>query len=347
LETESNRDDLASGGGEPAASSRAAPGGTAHQVFNLQIPADLQQGLASALQRAASSEPETRVKQPVRVELIKDREPTNFEKKTVRIGYWGLVIAFSSLLAASVAAWVVYGQLREMAGQTDLMDIAARQARRDSAEAGVAAARQLRIAQQQADAAQQQVAAVTRQMRVDQRPWIKFELGGPQNPAQPSQHAMPTFFVGQPATVPVNVTNTGKTTAEGIRGSLLVQIVPDGEQPIFPRRLALALPGEPEPRGTNAPPESWFISVLYPSDNTVFYFSRMKADGEFDTITLNEVNELNADTAYIYLVGQVWYEDVFGTTHWTKFCESTDHRKPTSKDSPVWRCAKYGAVDNN
>lgn len=109
---------------------------------------------------------------PIRVEVIKDDDLSNFEKKTVSLGKYGLIVAVASLLAACAAAVFVYQQFKEMAAQTEFLSRAAKQARTDSANSSIAIAEQLKIAQQQAKAAQASVQAIQRQTIEQERPWV-------------------------------------------------------------------------------------------------------------------------------------------------------------------------------
>ncbi len=70
-----------------------------------------------------------------------------------------------------------WGQFRETSAQTDILAISGRQARRDSAESGINTAKQIAIAQQQANAAQESVKAIRRQFAFAQRPWIQVDTG--------------------------------------------------------------------------------------------------------------------------------------------------------------------------
>jgi hypothetical protein len=72
-------------------------------------------------------------------------------------------------------------------------------------------------------------------------------------------------------------------------------------------------------------------------------------DGTEDPATSAEVNAIAAGTAHIYLVGQVWYDDIFGVSHWTKYCGNTTTKMlaPSDSSSPAWKCGRFGGVDSN
>jgi hypothetical protein len=313
LERKPDKEDGVGGGERAVASSRAAPGGTAEQAFSLQIPDGLRKNLESALERVNAEQREFKIDQPLRVDLIKDGELTSFEKKTVRLGYWGSIIAACSLVAACVAAWVVFGQFKEMAGQTDLMDIASRQARRDSAEASAATAKQLQIAQQQADAAQEQVAAVTKEMRLDQRAWVVATTFSLSNEPE----------VNKEFRVNVSVTNTGKTPA--------IKATQAASPFVWP----------------NEPPRVRFLRANKGSPVSTMVVPASANGISFDSapLTLTSDGDIYAYTHHltkVYVEAIVWYSDVFGNPHWTRICAYHTYGDALTKFS---FCTKGNEVD--
>ena len=94
---------------------------------------------------------------------------SSFERMTVGLGKWGLVIAALSLFAASVAAYLVFQQFKEMAAQTEVLSRAALQSRKDSAESSIATEKQLAALQAQITAAQNGASALQGQMKEAQR----------------------------------------------------------------------------------------------------------------------------------------------------------------------------------
>jgi hypothetical protein len=276
-------------------------------------------------------------KKPLSVRVIGDGELSLFERKTVRFGYWGVVIGGLSLLAACAATYLVFQQFKEIAKQTDLLGMAARQARIDSNENGKATAKQLSILQGQLT--QQRQA-----LEVDQRPWLKFEIGDPPN-GSGLVYAFPS--AGKPLKIPVRITNIGKTAAEKIKGVLFVQVIHIGNEPILPeRKLIFTMPGEKQPKGESYPSEGWVKGVMYPGEMDQGYYSRLKRGpagvGVEDPVTQAELDDVGNGRAHIYILGEVWYYDIFGVAHWTKFCQGdTFERLPTAL-----KCAHFNSVDN-
>lgn len=147
----------------------------------------------------------------------------DFESLTLRWARINAIFVGGTLFAIVITAIVFWGQWNEMAHQTDLLNIAARQARRDSAESSITTQKQLAIAQQQvsnaerqAKAAQDSAIAIQRQTEIGARPWLELSeiaLTGPM-----------TINVNGEArtTVHVVATNIGKTPAKEV--SLWVEL---------------------------------------------------------------------------------------------------------------------------
>ncbi|HEY5057110.1 MAG TPA: hypothetical protein VII58_13175, partial [Acidobacteriaceae bacterium] len=191
-------------------------------------------------------------------------------------------------------------------------------------------------------------------LEVDQRPWLKFELEGTVTSGTDPNGTSRTipFVAEQPMKVPVRITNIGKTVAEQATGVLDIQIIQKGKHPHIPKgQMKLAVtadPGEPPAPGRPYPGRAWMESTIYPGGVSESSPTRMKKgpDGKRfvdDLLTQSEVDGINKGTAYIYVVGEVWYSDIFGVRHWTKFCESN----VLAATADRLKCARFGTVDNN
>jgi hypothetical protein len=115
------------------------------------------------------------VNDPLLTRVVEDDELGEFEARTLRYARWGFGVAIVTLVLALGTGAVFFGQFSEMANQTDLLGRAARQARTDAKDAGIATAKQLVIAQEQANAAKDSVKAIQTQMRIMSRPWVNAE----------------------------------------------------------------------------------------------------------------------------------------------------------------------------
>jgi hypothetical protein len=305
----------------------------------------VKQDIPSSPPNDASRRDAKKPKEPLQIRIVEDDELNSFEKKTIRFGTAGIVVAGLSLIAACLAAFFIFQQFKEMAAQTDLSSRSAKQARVDAKDSGIATAKQLAILQgqltQQRDA-----------LQIDQRPWLKFELGGDRpKDADPNngKWKVLTTTAGQPIKIEVRVTNIGKTTAEKIFGTLIVQYVPKGAKPILPKRENRISFTEGKKSGKrekgDLPGTAWGEATLYPNEVSQNSFSRSRwgKNGtlEDDPITPTEKTELDNGNAYLLLLGEIWYSDVFGVRHWTKFCEIT-----SQLDLAVAKkCLAFGAVD--
>jgi len=237
-----------------------------------------------------------------------------------------LIIAWAGLIVASITGVVFYCQLREMSRQTKILSDQAKQGAADSIVSEGHTREQLRIANAQADAAQNGVKAIQRQMRQDQRAWITISFG------------KVTGGEGHPVSLPVVITNTGKTAAKKYVVKFVVRRVENtrlsGESLIF---------SYPKP---------------YMRDSGGFILPAVPA-----TVVLNEVEEsadnksvvphllshqeyarLEDGTDFVIFFAMASYYDIFGTPHWIKTCSFSS---PSGKNSFAKRCTSYNNVDNN
>lgn len=279
-------------------------------------------------------------KQPFLFQQVESKEFSGFEKRTILFGWFGLAIGFLSLLAAYIAGFLVYHQWLEMNTQSGYMNRAAIQARKDSADSSATTSKQLAIAQQEATAAQDSVREVERQTRLDERPYLKIEfLGGAAEGSDKfPKYRWKTGTVGEPLQVPLRITNVGKTAALKINGYMLVQVVPIGNEPSIPGK------GEHPLSAVNGVE----TSVIYQGGWAEVSISRkqLTADGKAEDAVLTQPEEegLNRPSAYLAIWGKVKYSDIFGKSHWTKYCGALS---PWGSYSQSAKCAAYGVMDGN
>jgi hypothetical protein len=106
---------------------------------------------------------------------VKDDTLSSFERKTVIFAKWGILVAFLSLVAASVAGYYVFQQFQEMAMQTNILNGEAGRARRDAKDTGIATAQQLALSRQQVSAAQDANRETVELFKRRNRPWVGVE----------------------------------------------------------------------------------------------------------------------------------------------------------------------------
>ncbi len=134
---------------------------------------------------------------------------------------------------------------------------------------------------------------------------------------------------------------------------IILEIVPKGKEPQIPKdSTVLTAEGQP------LPPRSYFIkkvpgrlfetSIIYPGDpaETSASRSRFAANGKVEDVplTLEEAKEAQNGNTYLAVWGEVWYSDIFGTDHWTKFCRCANYGGALTEGE---KCAKFSSVDSN
>ncbi len=294
--------------------------------------------------------------EPPPVPISKDDGLSAFERKTIQYGKFGILVAFLALGAACATGYFIYEQFAAAEEANELAGIVAKKARFDSAAASLATTEQLRIAQLQANAAQNSIAVVAKQMRQDQRPWLRVEfvptpwVGN--DPIKPQ--ATISLTTGQPIIVPIRIRNTGKTPALDITAYFLIQLATiDGDLPFLPEpgverrvhknRPKSLRPLKPATRAT-ATVRRIGTGAIFPESFTEASLNRATLENGKELplpLTLPEALEIARGKVLIYVIGRVEYFDEFGISHWTDFCH------PTS-DAPENRlCAEYNAADGN
>jgi hypothetical protein len=246
---------------------------------------------------------------------------------------WKIVLEVGAVSLAIVVAWIYYGQLEVMRCQLGEI-IRQYPELKKSADA----------ARDAAGAAQQSLVNSQRQNVIEQRAWLKFS-NDPDTP----------FMKGQPISIPVHITNIGRTPAEHLWWAIYTNIVPMGQEPdlpsshIVPEDKIYKL-DRSKVREVNIPHQEFERALLYPTDHDDVMATRLKRvrenggyRGRPEPFVSPEWEEFAQGKAYIVVFGEVWYLDVFGVTHWTSFCTS----KSLSGGNTSRKCAEYGKVDNN
>jgi len=238
---------------------------------------------------------------------------------------WHMVWVTVLLFAVGVyTAWVFHRQFMEMQSQTKILNDQAKQAAADSIESAKRVEQQLAVADEQAKATESSVKVLQRQMRQDQRAWIKLTSPEPLGTG-----------AGYPIEAKIHMLNTGKTPALDYIGESIIKVFPINRETVFDY--------------TNPDHGHSTGGILYPSDprdmEAAMYAKEAWARTPQPDKLLLSAQELGAFTAgksYIVVYSRVTYYDIFGVKHWTHFCNWTSY-----KPAPAKKCSEYNRVDNN
>jgi hypothetical protein len=152
---------------------------------------------------------------------------------------------------------------------------------------------------------------------VDQRAWLKVDVGMPAT-------------LSQQAPVVVTVRYVGKSPALKLFGGVIVQVVDAKSAPAFP-------PGKAELRNV-------LVNMLFPSDLTTFTSGRTpnNPDGTLRALIDDEMQGLAAGNTYLAAFGIIAYQDQFGD-HWTRFCTPKSYQ--TGPKDFYWRsCVAWNSA---
>lgn len=238
------------------------------------------------------------------------------------------VAAWAAFVAALLYAVVARLQLNEMRTQTAEIFRQYEVENADASHKAVQWLQQLKIAQQQAQAAQDSVQAIKRQMRQDQRSWIKIEM-----------KESPKLIVNKNPFATIVVTNIGKTAARNIT----IEVVVHPWKRDIPPALTFEN-GVPRRRAT--------VGVLYPQEPFPIEAKVMEAKPsstskiEYPVPSLENLKDWEDGTFYLLVYARTRYFDIFDVYHTTTFC-SIFSGNTTEILVPTIECAKYNAVDNN
>lgn len=288
------------------------------------------------------------------VEVLRNGAHSEFEKqnvdlaqKTFDLNVRQAWLTICAILIAALGAAFVAIQIQEMTYNNQILASQSESAAAGGLFSDMNTRRQLDIATRQAQAAQDNVATIQQQMKMDERPWLEFEEGD----------GKITFTVDEAISLPVRFTNIGRTPALKIEGLACVEIVPVGHDPDFAKwdsgismkmRKDESFPKRYETKLAGAPCNWIKTTIIYPRGKRELSFGRVRLNdtgkAEDDPLRLHEFNSLTHSTAYFSIYGQIWYWDVFGVRHWTKFCGSKTFNGSPSQSS---KCVDYSDVDHN
>jgi len=238
----------------------------------------------------------------LKVQVVKDDQPSKFERRSIIVAWLGVFVSFLSLVAACIAAIVVYGQLNQMKNQTKILNAGATQAGIDSKAAGEATARQLAL--MQAQLLQSEYAG-----RLDERASIEIE------PIKPVLHDVRPDLELSEYQYDFYFKNVGKTAARDIvvgatNGTNNIQSIGNTKNVesihnIQDKFLTGKVKSFPMIRRGGPVPSVLGPNVVSPVPVTFF----ARTPQIFP-------NSMGVEM----LVGRVDYKDEFKVEHWLRFC---------------------------
>lgn len=286
-------------------STKAAPIPTADTAFSPPVFTTVRSGHPFPDELSDQTETET-VKRKESNDLRVAKEGTTaFDRKMILLTEIGIGVA-------AITGVVFYVQMMEMASQTQILS-----AQTISAVAGASidemntrkqlsmfqeqvrsAQEQVRAARKEANAAQDGVAAINKQMRLDQRAWVT------------STTKTPVLQDEGPIFQQFRLTNTGKTPAKNLRVEADIEVVPSRASP----RLSYLA----------GPHTVIVLGILYPNtpmDVTVD--RRQQGYSYLDKpylLSHSEYLSLLDGTSYVATYMLISYDDVFKVRHWQQLC---------------------------
>jgi hypothetical protein len=169
--------------------------------------------------------------------------------------------------------------------------------------------------------------AMKQSMQVDERAWLSIKEQNGVSPVQLDQVPQVTMILA----------NTGKTPARDIRLNFYIEVVPENGNPQFENRTI---------KHTSS-----FTGIIMPNSHDEIPVERYKPEVDPKTgypvsapITAEEWKQLTEGQSWIAVHGVVFYNDIFHTPHWVKFCAWKGLRQV---DYSAAKCTLYNGVDEN
>jgi hypothetical protein len=171
-----------------------------------------------------------------------------------------------------------------------------------------------------------------KQMRTDQRAWMRFTIGKPSLPKDAASAS--TFQIS----TPVTINNIGKTAARMVYSEFVMDYEEYGASPDFIY-------------GTTTRTFD-FAGIMFPDDpfEVNVPFVKAKSNNSIETepryLTPSQYEDLSQGKAYLVLYGRSRFVDIFGTKHWSRFCAFLPARN-TNPPNQHNACAQYNDTDHD
>jgi hypothetical protein len=274
------------------------------EVRSITPPSEL---IVPPEQASGNTATETPQAPPEQAEEAIEEAMKPFERRMLIATWVGIAIGV-------ITGLVFIGQFWQMKKQTKILGQQVEDATSDTITAR-------RHARQQLGAMQDQVKAIQRQMRQDQRAWLDIQFDAI------------SWAENQTIQVRMTLTNKGKTPAKRVSGRAYVEKI------LINQKLEF---GKYEQQFG-----SGFLAPNIPISNWGFQSAHKHVPLP---MSKTDVADLNEGRAIAVVHGDITYLDIFGIEHWTKFCTYNAAFRfitttPVQNTAPP--CTNYNDADNN
>jgi hypothetical protein len=165
-----------------------------------------------------------------------------------------------------------------------------------------------------------------RAARLNERPWMNVAVGQGQ------------LVDGQPLVMPIQITNSGKTPAKNVQGTIVLNLLHKGEEPGFIYE-------------TGHPRYAIDVGMMAPNFPNRLSWAvlpkNLPPSAPLKPISVSSVirQGINDGSLYIAAHGRITYDDIFGKSHWMTFCSYAQNPPITGPDAA--KCSQHNDVDKN
>jgi hypothetical protein len=251
----------------------------------------------------------------------------NDEKKLDKWGQLSLsercmiLLTFGIVVVAGVTGYILAKQLSTMAEQTEILGIQAQSQAAGSSFSAVQTQKQLKVAQDNAETANQSLKASVESFRIDERAWIEIE------PIKPQLLMRGEADTGDLFTCNIYLRNLGKTVATNISVRAADPMSTNGwdENAQVVTKSQDRIPKEI--------PSGRVQTVLAPNEISAAPFR----------MTCQAPQTFKSGGQLIhYLIGRINYVDQFQVAHWKRFCYFVVNNR-----GEIWNCREGNYEDKN
>jgi hypothetical protein len=181
-----------------------------------------------------------------------------------------------------------------------------------------------------------QTAQMQRQVRQDQRPWMKIGVD--------PEHR-PNVVDGSEVTAAIQIQNTGKTPARELTVQTRLNVLPSSQAPVLPESIEAY-------KSMSGLGWAQTSGIRFPEDKPVTDFEVSWFDDGWrkHLPTLQDSYDWTQGRSWVAVYGEVDYADIFGVPHWTKFCLAFTGTSVVFEGMTVTTsraCSDYNNADNN